>query len=182
MHRKPRYATNVEKAQEVILWLAERMPSVDVYHLVKAAYYADKHHIARYGRPIMGDVYRAAPWGPLPQVIYGLLNHRPIDLLALGSNGDVQFKVLKDYPFTVSVSREANLRKLSDSDIQALEFGATQVEHKSFDEIYEETHSDPAYVRAEGGVIDYRDMIPEDDPQRKKKQEYIGRNAQDTAL
>lgn len=180
MVRKPTYASNVSKAHEVILWLAKRSPGIDVYHLVKAAFFADKHHIANYGRPIVGDKYEAAPWGPLPRVIYGLLKREPIELLALGSNEEVQFKL--DKRFRITALRDPNLRVLSESDQEALELGEAHVRNRSFEDIYQETHADPAYVLAQGGMIDYRDMIPIDDPQRAQKREYIAENASDAAI
>jgi hypothetical protein len=182
MSRKPRYATNVAKAQEVILWLATRVRGIDVYHLVKAAYFAEKKHISEYGRPIVGDAYRAAPHGPLAQVIHGLLRHEPLDILALETNGDLPFSVGVDGTFVVTATREANPRMLSSSDVEALEHGARHVENRSFNDIKHETHVDPAYIRADGGMIDYRDMIADDDPQRKQKRAYIEESAQDTAL
>jgi hypothetical protein len=182
MEHKPRYVTNVAKAHEVILWLASQIPSVDVYHLVKAVYFAEKAHISQYGRPIVGDSYRAAPYGPLPQVIYGLLRRDPIDILALENNGDVQFRVQSERPFTVTALRDANPRALSESDIEALELGAALVKGKTFRQLLEETHGDPAYERADGELIDYRDMIADDDPQKDEKRAYIEETARDMAI
>jgi hypothetical protein len=46
-----RYIPDTAKALEVILWLATECPGIDVYHVVKCAYYADKRHLNLYGRP-----------------------------------------------------------------------------------------------------------------------------------
>ncbi len=120
-----RYVPSVAKALEVILWLAERKRGIDLIHLVKSAFYADKHHVAHYGRPITGDIYRAAWFGPLPQVIYGLLRHEPMEMLALGTNGPLPFKI--DDAYRVCAERGPNLSKLSASDIEALEVGIKEV-------------------------------------------------------
>jgi len=180
MDRIPAYATSVTKAQEVILWLATHCPQIDVYHLVKAAYFADKHHVAQYGRPIVGDRYQAAPWGPLPQVIYGLIRREPIEMLALGGNGDVQFEM--DQAYQIVAKRAPNLRMLSESDEEALRHGLDRVRGRSFDDLFRETHADPAYINASGGLIDYRDMIPVGDPDRREKQEFIAQNAAAASL
>lgn len=163
----PRYIPNTSKALEVILWLANREPGIDVYHLVKAAFFADKMHVAEYGRPIVGDDYEAREYGPLPRVIYGLLRHEPLEILAAGTNGILPFKIGNE--FSVLPDREANLRKLSESDQEALESGLNFVRGKSFDELVNITHNDPAFLNAAGGMLDYRDFIPEDDPERDAK-------------
>jgi hypothetical protein len=148
---------------------------MDVYHVVKAAFFADKMHVAAYGRPICGDSYAAAPWGPLPQVIYNLLRHDPIELIALDSNGDLPFRV--DAKHRVYADREANLRRLSASDVEALEIGVTHVQDKSFEDLYQETHADPAYINAHGAQMDYRDFIPNDDAHKADKAEAIEETA-----
>lgn len=169
--RALRYIPSVAKALEVILWLAERQNGIDVYHLVKSAFYGDKYHVARFGRPIVGDVYRAAWFGPLPQVIYGLLRNEPMEILALGNSGPLPFRV--DDAFRVYGERGPNLDRLSSSDVEALEHGLNEVAGKSFDELLERTHHDPAYQRAINGFIDYRDLIPDDDPKKREKVEYL---------
>jgi uncharacterized phage-associated protein len=164
---RPRYAPNTGKAVEVILWLANRQPGIDIYHLVKAAFFADKLHVAEYGRPIVGDDYEARPYGPLPRVIYGLLRHEPLEILAAGVNGPLPFEIRDT--FVVHAIREPNLRRLSESDQEALQHGLEIVRDKSFDELVDMTHDDPAYLNADGGMLDYRDFIPEDDPERDTK-------------
>jgi hypothetical protein len=166
-----RYIPSVAKALEVILWIAEQRKGIDVYHLVKAAFFADKQHVAEFGRPIVGDIYRAAWFGPLPQVIYGLLRHQPIEMLALGINGPLPFRV--DDSWRVYPDRGPNLNKLSTSDLAALAHGLKQVDGKSFEEIFDITHGDPAYLNAVAGMIDYREFIPHDDPDRSAKIEYL---------
>jgi len=170
--RVVRYIPSVTKALEVILWLAERQPGIDLYHVVKAAFYADKFHIDKYGRPVVGDNYRAAWWGPLPQVIYGLLCFQPMEILALGGNGKLPFRVEAD-TFRVYGERGPNTKRLSASDVEALEYGWNEVHDKSFDELVLKTHNDPAFQNAVAGAMDYRDFISQTDPQRKRKIEYL---------
>lgn len=166
-----RYKPSVAKALEVILWLAERHPGIDLYHLVKAVFYGDKFHVTRYGRPIIGDDYRAAWWGPLPQVVYNLAKHEPMEILALGNSGPLPFRL--DDAFVVRPERGANLDRLSASDIEALEYGLREVAGKSFDDLVIQTHRDPAYTRATNGHMDYREFIPDDDPEKSKKAAFI---------
>ena len=166
----PRYVPNTSKALEVILWLASREPGIDIYHLVKAAFFADKKHVSEYGRPIVGDTYDAREYGPLPRVIYGLLRFEPLEILAAGTNGVLPFNV-DSRDFKVTPERDPNLRKLSESDQEALQYGLDSVRGTTFDELVDITHSDPAFLNARGGTLDYRDFIPEDDPERDSKAE-----------
>ncbi|MCW5695512.1 MAG: SocA family protein [Bauldia sp.] len=163
----PRYAPSAAKALEVLLWLANEEPGIDVYHAVKSLFFADKRHVAEYGRPIVGDDYIADAWGPLPQVLYRLIRRDPLEMLALATNGPLPFTI--DDAHRIYASREANSRLLSPSDVEALRYGHAHVRGRSFDDIFNETHADPAYLNADGGRMDYRDFIPEDDPHREEK-------------
>jgi Protein of unknown function (DUF4065) len=167
-----RYIPSVAKALEVILWLSERQPGIDVYHVVKSTFYAEKFHITKYGRPVIGDQYRAAWWGPLPQVVYGLLKFEPMEILALGGNGKLPFRV-EDGSFRVYGERGPNTNRLSASDIEALEHGFDEVADKTFYELFGMTREDPAYRNARAGMMDYRDFIAKSDPLRKEKIEYL---------
>jgi uncharacterized phage-associated protein len=166
-----RFAASAAKALEVILWLAERRPGIGLYHLVKAVFFADKFHLCTYGRPLFGESYRAAPFGPLPQVVYGLLRNQPIEVLAAGLNGPLPFRI--EERFSVFGDRAPNLRKLSKSDREALEFGLQKVEGRSFEELYQLTHRDLAWHNASGGAMDYRDFIPLDDDDRQRRIAFI---------
>lgn len=175
MDGAPRYLPNVAKALEVALWIASDQPKIDIYHLVKASYFADKRHLAEHGRPIMGDAYQAAWFGPLPQVIYNLVRHEPMELLALGNHGPLPIRLDDDK--CVVAERSANLSALSESDVAALRHGVDHVKARSFKDLYWETHADPAYRNAKGGLIDYRDFLDEADPDREAKAAYIAEAA-----
>lgn len=165
------YTANVQKAVEVVLWFAAQSSPIDVYRVVKGAFFADQRHIRKFGRPIVGDQYRAVMWGPLPQVIYGVIRRRPIEMQALQSNGDLPFRLEGEY--NIKADREPNLDLLSTSDQEALQYGWEQVRDKTFDELCDLTHADPAYVLANGGVMDYRNFLEQDDPRRAEKAEFI---------
>ncbi len=162
-----RYATKTAKALEAILWLANASQGIDIYHVVKAAFYADKYHLNRYGRPISGDEYYADRYGPLAQCVYGLLTDNPLEMLALELNGPLPFKIQQ--PWRVIPDREANLRLLSESDIEALAHGLRQVEGRTFDDLVQMTHNEKAYVEANGGRMKFEDLLDEDDPDRDEK-------------
>ena len=164
-----RYAVNTAKVVEVILWLANARPGIDLYHVVKCAWFADKDHLGRHGRPIAGDDYDAETYGPLGRVIYRLLREDPMEMIALGNNGPLPFRVLPDERWTVQADRAANERVLSTSDVASLQRAMDAAADLRFEELVDLTHADPAYVAAEGGRIRYEDMLDQNDPRWAEK-------------
>jgi hypothetical protein len=176
---RARYTVHTQKALEVILWLATARPGIDVYHIVKCSYFADKKHLNDYGRPIAGDWYRAAPYGPLGQCVYGLLTRDPIGLLALESNGHLPLTVSED--FSVTPARDPNLGLLSRSDVEALRWALDTYGDKSFRELLEESHQEEAYRNAEGGRISYEDML-DHSADREERARELAENAKDAVF
>jgi hypothetical protein len=162
-----RYAVHTAKALETIVWLATASPGIDIYHVVKGAFYADKYHLNKYGRPIAGDDYQADMYGPLGQCVYRLLNGDPIERLALGGNGVLPFTVGERW--RVTADREANARVLSDSDVEALQHALGVVADRSFNELVGMTHQERAYIEANGGRMKYEELLDEGDPDRDEK-------------
>ena len=50
-----RFTFNPEKALEALVWVARQWSDISFYYMVKVLYYADKEHLNRFGRPILGD-------------------------------------------------------------------------------------------------------------------------------
>ena len=160
------YAVATSKALEVILWLANERPGIDIYHIVKAAYFADRQHVNDHGRPIFGENYQADRYGPKGSAVYGLLQNDPLEQLALGSNGPLPFTV-DPRGWSVRADRGANEALLSKSDVDALRKALNHVADLSFAELVEITHDDPAYRAANGGRMRYEDMLDWNDPEHE---------------
>jgi uncharacterized phage-associated protein len=78
------YRVHTAKALETILWLATARPGIDIYHLVKAVYFADRRHVTEFGRPIFGENYQAQAYGPVGSTVYGLLKGDPMEQFGVG--------------------------------------------------------------------------------------------------
>lgn len=64
-----------DKATQSILWLLHRHGgSMDKLKLVKLVFYADREHLARYGRPIVGGSYVAMRHGPVSSELLDQIN------------------------------------------------------------------------------------------------------------
>jgi uncharacterized phage-associated protein len=175
-----RYAVHTAKALETIVWLANASPGIDIHHVVKGAFYADKYHLNKYGRPIAGDDYQADAYGPLGQCVYRLLNGDPIEMLALGGNGILPFTIGERW--RVTADREANVRLLSESDVEALQHALALVGQRSFGELVEMTHQEKAYIDANGGRMKYEDLLDESDPNRDEKAADLAETARSAAF
>jgi hypothetical protein len=151
-----------------------------MYHVVKCAFYAEKYHLNKYGRPIVGDDYVADTYGPLGQAVYGLMKGDPFEILALGGNGDLPFKVGDRWQITAT--RESNGNRLSDSDVEALDWAVRQYADMTFDELVDESHGEYAYIAASGGRMRYEDLLDRSDPQCGAKAQALEEMAESALL
>jgi len=99
------------KATQAILWLLHKHGgTLSKLKLVKLLFWADKEHLIRYGRPIVGGQYYAMPHGPASSELLNHLNeatHKSFCPFILENN-------------LVSSQRLADKEELSESDIEAL--------------------------------------------------------------
>ena len=163
-----KFRPNPEKALEVILWLSNKRAPLDFHSILKLLFFADIYHMNAYGRPIVGDQYRALPYGPVPQTTYDVLKSEPLVLEELDTV-DPPFEVVGRY--RVSPLRPCNTDKLSASDIEALTNAWDRYGHLGFNRRTDVSHEHPAYLKAvrTGALfMDYADFLePDDDRERK---------------
>ncbi len=154
---------NVHKALEVILWLATKKPNISFHALLKILFFADEYHFNHYGRPIVGDVYVAMNYGPVASTTYDILQKKELaaELLAELPFENVDKKIVP--------RREPNLRKLSASDVEALEYSLKKYGHYDFNSLTDISHQHPAWKKARelyyenNPRMDYKDFLWESD-------------------
>ncbi len=145
-----KYRFDAEKAIEVLLYIAEKSP--DIYNALKVLYFADREHLAKYGRLICGDSYVAMREGPVPSGAYDLVKYARGDGLCwLNIPIEEAFSV---QGYSIVPHRRANLDLLSESDIECLDAAIKGYGHLSFGELKKRSH-DKAYEAA-----DQNDFIP----------------------
>jgi len=106
-----RFKYEEAKATQVILWFLHRHGITDKLKLVKMVFFADREHLARYGRPIVGGAYCAMPYGPVSSE---LLNH--IDKINDEKNPPFVLRGYQLHP-----QSQFNEDYLSESDVEILE-------------------------------------------------------------
>ena len=98
-------------------------------------YFAEKLHLERYGRLIVGDKYCAMHFGPVPSKIYDAIKfvagHGPYPSLDedLKASFNQCFKV---HRYVISALREPDVEELSDSEIECLEEVVDKYRNVSF--------------------------------------------------
>lgn len=136
-------AFDSEKALEVLLYIANKCPVKDIYHIVKIQFYADRKHLERSGRFITGDHYIAMKNGPVASNAYNFLK------VARGENVYIPEQMIEKIRLallvenrTVTVKREANCDYLSQSDMDCLDESILENGNLSFAELNNKSHDD----------------------------------------
>ncbi|MBK5260653.1 MAG: SocA family protein [Thermoanaerobaculia bacterium] len=166
-----RFRFNPEKLVQALAFFAERgVRDLDKMKAAKLLFHADKYHLLKYGRPVIGDQYACMEYGPVPSASLNVMN----DMLADDAHFPPMAKKMFDEYLTVEkglfrkypvfrAKREADLDVFSDSDIEALEYAQTMCGAKTSWTLSEESHAEPCWRaanegRAPGGsvMMDYR--------------------------
>lgn len=162
------FKISYDKIIETIILLASKKPGIDIYHVAKIFFFADKLHINKYFRPVTTDTYVKLPYGPVPSnacdIIKGNPWLSPRQLEKISTSLSIGDK--KNYYQTKSL-REPDLSFFSKSDIECLEESLAKYGDLSFDELYNLTHVECCYYDTEDkDKIDYALLINEDNPHR----------------
>ena len=168
MNTSIKYKVNSEKAIETIVLLSTLKPGVDLYHMAKTVFYAEKYHINRYGRPIIGDEYICGKDGPFPSKIRDLVHSK--DPYLTSENLEAIHKAInvsrgkeKDFPI-IDSKRNPNMDLFSESDIECLIDAFKEIMPLSFSELREQTHKEKAYYKsARNKGIDYHLLVDDED-------------------
>ncbi len=117
---KIRFKFDPDKAVEIILYIANRVGDPGFHRLSKILYFADRDHLAKYGRFICGDNYVAMKLGPVPSGFYDILKHvRGDDLPCPVPHATESFRVEGDK--YVVTYKDADLDLLSESERECLD-------------------------------------------------------------
>lgn len=163
------FKMNWAKAVEAIHFLASIHPGITPYYIAKVFYFADKAHLADWGRPICGDDYVAMQYGPVPSGIYDLVTRNVFlddDIIAEFDCrvGEENRTLHSKIPF--------NGVSLSPSDIEYLRNAEKIYAHMAFAALRERVHRERAWSDAwearQGNAarMDMSKMLDEDLPER----------------
>ena len=151
---------DLRTAIEAILYLTERSQDPTFHHLSKLLYFADRLHLARYGRFICGDDYIAMRHGPVPSHIYDMLkaarDGREYTYIHLP---DVQESFTVEGGYRVHPLRSSNIEWLSDSELECLDQSICEYDKYSFPELTKLSHDDAWLSADENDAISVEAIV-----------------------
>lgn len=158
-----RFPLEEKKALEAFVLVATEWPGITAFYAAKIVFLADKQHLNRFGRPVIGDRYIAMDNGPVPSAIYdwfkGNLDRMGdpqsiVDAIEFNRNGRY---------VTATARRTPDFDYLSPSDIAAIKDAVAFCRRRSVSELIRITHNDPAWKQADlNGEMDPILMIEGD--------------------
>lgn len=156
---------DANKAIQVVLYVANKLKRRDFHKIFKVIYFADKAHLAEWGRTVSADTYIAMEAGPVPTKIYDMFKVVRGDSL-FSSNEEMRafynqfFKVEGDY--ILVPQKGADMKYLSKSDVDALDKSLAENKDLSFDAIKDKSHDFAWSQTARDQAIDFAYMLFEE--------------------
>lgn len=143
MPTRIRFKFDPEKAVEAILYVANRVVDPGFHRVSKILYFADREHLAKYGRFVCGDSYVAMRNGPVPSGTYDILKYVRGDGLPFPCavpHARESFRV--EQGRLVFPLRDADPEVLSDSDKECLDVAIGKYGRMSFKQLTSASHDE----------------------------------------
>jgi len=128
-------------AREIIVYLAKRLQEPSFHRIAKLLYFADKLHLQRYGRLILGDRYVAMKYGPVPSFVYDMLKAAR-NASSGGTRESQPAFTVHSNGRTVLPLRSADLDWISDSERECLDEVIRLYGNRSFQELTDLSHDE----------------------------------------
>ncbi len=144
---KTPYIFDYKKATQAINYLANKYPSgtVGKMKVIKLIWAADRYHLRKYGRPIIGDDYVAMQYGPV--------GSSTKDIAGKNSFLDEKEKRYANYYLdgpignNIKSLRKPDLDVFSETDLEALDFSYTNFGNKTPTELVDISHQYPEWKK-----------------------------------
>jgi uncharacterized phage-associated protein len=149
-----RFSFNLQKlVHSIAFFSAKGVSDLTKLKVAKLLYFADKEHLLRFGRPILGDVYYCMDYGPVPSVALNEINDalQPPEI-ASDQPDERQFEAVLAVkrPFMSGPPRFVAKRGFdegvfSKSEIEVLSRVCSMYGSKSARELVDLTHLEPTW-------------------------------------
>ncbi len=132
-----------KKLTELVLYILGKTGGIDFYHAFKILYFAEMKHLAKWGSGIVPDEFCALKYGPVPTRLYDAVKELNQPKMALSEClAEVVRFAGEDAPNVLLPKREANLKFLSRSEIEALEQSIEENKSLTFGQLVGKSHDE----------------------------------------
>lgn len=155
---------NTERATNALLYALSRLGGkAEAQRLYSILYFADQHHLSKYGRSITGDTYIAMQCGPAPSCIGDILKALSGDSFFSSCSEIEPFKESLGFVnrFILRGLKEPDMNELSKTDVECLDFAIDLCRDKSFDRLTELSHGMAWTNTARDCAISVKDILRE---------------------
>lgn len=140
--------------QAIAFFASRGTPNLDTMKCAKLLYFADRQHLLKYGRPIIGDEYHVMKDGPIPTK--GLAQIQDFFLTNPKGTHDAAFDeylrvvrpMWRNYPH-IELAKEPDFEVFSDSDLEVLADVAKRLGRKTAWQLRELAHKDAGVKAAD---------------------------------
>jgi|CXWL01.1.fsa_nt_gi uncharacterized phage-associated protein len=141
--------------------LATKVGDLDILKSAKLLYFIDRHHLRKFGKPILCDTYISMEFGPVPSESYNILK----SIL----DGKNPFLPIQPTPVSTrkhpvfSTLTEPNTDFLSQREVESIEEIIASKGQLHVGALIDETHQHSAWVNCEqNGKMDYELFFAEE--------------------
>lgn len=178
-----KFQFNEEKAIAAILHISNNLKvrgkKIGLHKIFKILYFADREHLATWGRPITGDYFVAMKDGPVPSAIYDIFKSIRGDNFFVPKDTYIQYFDISSH--WVTPKQEANLDVLSATDIEFINDSIEDNADLSFKELVGKSHGRAWETAIKNQKISYQRMAQEAGA-NSEMIAYIRTNAENSAI
>ena len=159
------------KATQALNFMARQAGgSIHKLKALKLVYFADRYHLRRFGRPVIGDEYLAMEYGPVPSNTKDIAEIS--EFLGKEEREYAKTYIRPNKHYSYGSEREVEEKVFSQSDRDALAWAWKNFGHVARFNLAEMTHAYPEWKRHEASLkakltsrapMNYRDFL-EDPP------------------
>lgn len=160
---------DILKLKSAFLYILNKQRSIDQFHVFKILYFADRDHLAKYGRRIINDTFHALENGPVPSNLYNVVKFKNGHLDSPIFFNDGLFKPIldsfetgsEDAYYYLSAKEKPDLDELSKSDIECIDEAFSKYRDIDMYELSKMSHDsawDKAWNKKRSSPLDFLDM------------------------
>lgn len=176
---------DILKLKAITLYIVNKCGVVDIFHILKILYFADRAHYAEWGTRLSEDTFCAMDNGPVASHLYNALKDvTGKEKLPSGSPlkaiSDSLYQADPMFEYYVSAREEADMDELSTSDIACLDRSIAENKGQAFGELSRKSHDhawQEAYDRKKNAPMDPL-LMAEAGGASKETLEFIKENAE----